>query len=87
MVHLPQNVDIEVADVAGEEEGHDLPPPVRQLLVAAGPAVEDQEDALRRFALADEVAARGDFPLALPGQPVDGRTVILGELRISFEPE
>ena len=52
---------MEVADVAGDEEGHDLALPVGKRLVAACEALEDQVHLVRPVALADEILARADL--------------------------
>jgi hypothetical protein len=58
VIHVPQDVDIDVAKIARDEQSNDLPLPVRQLLVPAGPAVEDEVDITRLVTLGDEIAAR-----------------------------
>ena len=68
VVHPVEHEDVGVAEVAGDQEGGDLPAPVRKLLVAAGPAFEDKDHAARLLALAHEIAARCDLADG-PGRP------------------
>src|SRR5215475_12148383 len=65
MIHLAQDEHVEIADVAGQEERHDLTPTVLELLVAAGPAVEDQVHPLRPLAFAHDIDARCKIAHAL----------------------
>ena len=84
VVHRAEDRDVEVADVARDEEGHDLALPVGKRLVAAGEALEDQVHLVRPVALADEVLARAD--LAHVGDRLlDGAPVVLGQLGAAGE--
>jgi hypothetical protein len=60
MVHCPQEEALQVAEVAGDLEGHDLPPAIRQEFVGAGIAGEDQLAVGRMIAIAHEVLVRAE---------------------------
>ena len=75
MVHLAQNEDVEVADVARQEERNDLAATVLELLVAAGPAVQDQVDVLRFLAFSRNVRARRKRPDTLRGRAIEHQAV------------
>ena len=78
VVHLLEDVDVEVADIAGNEEADDLPPPVRQPLVAARPAAEDQAHDLGVVALANDIAARLRLMNGIAADGLKRRTVFRG---------
>src|SRR3954471_13377409 len=79
MVHLAQDVDIEVAEVAGQEEGDDLAPAVLQGPVPVGPAGQDQVDGAGLLALAQDVLMRADLPHPLAGCALQHAFVVDGE--------
>jgi hypothetical protein len=62
MIHLAQDEDVHVANVAGQEERHHLAPSVLELLVATGPTGQDQVDILRFLAFTDDIDARCKMP-------------------------
>ena len=77
---------MQVAQVAGQVEVDDLPPPVLQRLVAERPAVEDQIDPTRSIALADQVAALPDGD-ARPGAGGFQRgALVVGEQPLMLQP-
>ncbi len=78
MVHLVEDEDVQVAEVARHEQGHDLALAVRQDLVAAREAVEDEEDVLGLVALLNQILASPDLP-DLDHQTVQGPTGLIGE--------
>ncbi|HEX8400234.1 MAG TPA: hypothetical protein VF628_00860 [Allosphingosinicella sp.] len=59
--------------------------PIRQLLVAASPAILNQEDRTGLVALADEITARGDLTRALSGKPFECGGIGLRKLGISLQ--
>jgi hypothetical protein len=67
---------VQVAEVARQQVGHDVPPTDLQQLVAAGEALEDQLHVARLVALADQVLARAHLAGAAGDlgeqPPVDG---------------
>jgi hypothetical protein len=71
MIHLAQDEDVHIANVAGQEESHNLTPAVLELLVAIGPAGQDQMDVLRLLAFADDVDPRTKMPDALGGRAIE----------------
>jgi hypothetical protein len=56
MVHLPQDIVVEIAQVPGHQQADDLPFAVGEGLVAARPTLEDEVDMDRNLAFAEEVA-------------------------------
>jgi hypothetical protein len=62
MVHLAQEEALQVADIAGDLEGHDLPPAIWQELVGARKAGEEQLAVSRMIAIAHEVLVRAEDP-------------------------
>ena len=65
VIHLGEQADMEVAAIARHQEGQHLPGAVRQDLVPARPAFEDDEHGAGPVALADQVASGGNA--ARPG--------------------
>ena len=57
MVHGFQDENVEIAEIARDQVGHDLPFPVFQKLVAACEAFEHQTDILGSMTFADDVHA------------------------------
>jgi len=49
-----QNAGVHVAKIAGHQEGDDLAAAIRQQFVAAGPALQHDEDRARLVPLADQ---------------------------------
>jgi hypothetical protein len=60
VIHIFQDVDVEVAEIAWDEQADDLPLAVGKLLVATAPAVENEMDIARLVAFGDQVAASLD---------------------------
>ena len=60
MVQLLEDEDVEIADVAGDEEGENLPASILENLVADRPAIDDDVDGTGLFTLAHDIATRGD---------------------------
>jgi hypothetical protein len=60
MVHLTQDRHVQIADVTRHEVGHDLALAVRQELVAAGEALQDQMHVIGPITRVDQVMARTD---------------------------
>ena len=60
VVHVLEYVDIEVAEIARDEQADDLPLPVRKLLVTARPAVEHEMNETRSVAIGYEIPTRLD---------------------------
>ena len=79
VIHLPQHEGVDVEEIARQEERDDLPPPVLQLLVAAGPALQDQVDVPRRIALADDVLVRSNQTLPLTRDSLKGALILSPE--------
>ncbi|MGY4316466.1 hypothetical protein ACVWW1_005793 [Bradyrhizobium sp. JR3.5] len=65
MIHLTQDEDVHVADITGQEERHHLAPAILQLLVAVGPAGQDQVDVFRLLAFTNDIDARPEVADAL----------------------
>lgn len=59
MVHLIEDEDVQVTEVARHQVGHDLALTVRQDLVTAGIAVKDEMNPLGNMAFLDEVRTCG----------------------------
>ena len=57
MVHLVQDIDMQICEIAGQEESHDLAPAVIQIFIPAGPAAGNHIDLARIVTLADHVVA------------------------------
>jgi hypothetical protein len=57
VVHIFENADVHVAEVARYEQADDLPPSVRQLLVTARPPLKDQMNVTRLVTLRYQVPA------------------------------
>jgi len=59
-VHLLKNSDVEIAKIFRYQKGDDLPPSVRQGLVAAGQTFQHQPDHIRTISLQDQVGSCRD---------------------------
>jgi len=58
VVHMVEDEDVEVTEVARHQERHDLALAVRKHLVAAGEAIHDKMHVARGVALTDQVRSR-----------------------------
>lgn len=66
MIHLIEDSDVQIAELARHPEGDDLTPAVGENLAAAGEAVEDEVDGLVCIALLEQIGALAHRPH--PGQ-------------------
>ena len=57
VVHLAEDGDVEVAGIAGDQEGRNLPRPIGEQFVARRPALEDEVDMVGTVTFPDDVAA------------------------------
>ena len=79
-----EDVDVEVAEIAGNEESDDLTAAIGKRLVPACPAVDHQVDVLRLLSLADQIAARRNHAGNL-AELCQCSLVVGGQAREGFE--
>ena len=78
VVHLLQEEAVQVHDVAGDVEGHDLAPAVLQQLVAAGEPLQDRAAMGGAVAVAHDVLVGADVP-GRPDGALQGPRLVVGE--------
>lgn len=84
VVHALQEGDTLVAQITGNEVGHDLALAIRQHLVATGPACEDQVDTIRGSALSNKVGMGGEM-LWRVRKPLQRRSISLRQINVVAE--
>ena len=87
VIHLAENEDVGVAQIAGDEEMDRLAAAIRELLVAAGPAFEDEVDPIGLFALADQIATRRQIANRSAGGAMDEVSIFVGKPDKGFKVE
>ena len=75
---------MEVAEVAWDQESHDLAAAIRKHLVAAGEAVEHEMDVAWGFSFVDQVFSRPD-PARMTNDPFKPHAVFAGKIGSTFE--
>src|SRR6516225_8536960 len=76
MIHFAQDEDVEVADIAGQKERHDLTPAILELLVTTCPTGEDHMHIPWPVAFAGDVHPRTEA-----SHPLGCRAIKHGTIR------
>jgi hypothetical protein len=79
VIHLPQDENVQVAEITRQEEGNHLSPPVLELLVPAGPPRKNEVHIFRPVPFPCDVHARTESADALGGGAIENDPVGLGE--------